>query len=104
MEQFGRHPWMLQALTGLYMQEGDRVRAEAVHAELRARAVTSPVSSYTLATSAIYLGRIDEAFEHALRSAERRDALGPIWYRWPDIEPLQAHPRYSEVLARLRGA
>ena len=103
MEQFGRHPWFLQVLTGLYMQRGDRVRAEAVHAELEARAVTSRISFYTRAVSALYLGRVDEAVAHALRSAEERDALGPIWYRWPDLGPLQAHPRYTEVLARLRG-
>ena len=103
MEQFGRHPWLLQALTGLYMQCNDRVRAEAVHAELEARAVTSRISFYTRAISALYLGRVDEAVEHALRSAEERDALGPIWYRWPDLGPLQSHPRYAEVLARLRA-
>jgi eukaryotic-like serine/threonine-protein kinase len=101
MEQFGRHPWFLQVLTGLYMQRGDRVRAEAVHAELEARAVTSRVSFYTRAVSALYLGRIEEALAHALRSAELKDAIGPIWYRWPDIEALQAHPRFPDVLARL---
>ena len=102
IDQFGRHPWFLQVLTGLYMQRGDRVRAEAVHAELEARAVTSRISFYTRAVSAIYLGRMNEALEYAIRSAEARDAIGPVWFRWPDIEPLQAHPRYPEVLARLR--
>jgi hypothetical protein len=101
MEQFGRHPWFLQVLTGLHMQRSDRVRAEAVHAELEARAVTSRISFYTRAVSAIYLGRMDEALEHAIRSAEARDAIGPVWYRWPDIEPLRAHPRFPEVLAKL---
>ena len=54
------------------------------------------------------LGRLTAALadryslEHALRSAELKDAVGPIWYRWPDIEALQAHPRYPEVLSRLR--
>ena len=103
IEQFGRHPWLLQVLTGLYMQRGDRTRAEAVHAELEARAVTSRITFYTRAVSALYLGRIDEAVDHALRSAELKDALGPIWYRWPDIEALQAHPRYAEILAGLRA-
>jgi serine/threonine-protein kinase len=103
IEQFGRHPWLLQVLTGLYMQRGDRTRAEAVHAELEARAVTSTITFYTRAVSALYLGRVDEAVEHALRSAELKDALGPIWYRWPDIEPLKARPRYGEILARLRS-
>jgi serine/threonine-protein kinase len=103
IEQFGRHPWFLQALTGLYMQRGDHVRAEAVHAELEARAVTSQISFYTRAVSATYLGRMDEALQHAIRCAEARDAIGPVWFRWPDLGPLHAHPRYPEVLARLRA-
>jgi len=103
-EQFGRHPWLLQALTGLYAQRGDRVRAEAIHAELIARALTSRVPFFSRAMSALYLGRIDEALEYALRSAEARDGPGPVWYRWPDIEPLQAHPRFPDVIARLHAS
>src|SRR5688572_1686350 len=79
------------------------VAVKVLRAELEARAVTSRVSFYTRAVSAIYLGRIDEALEHALRSAELKDAIGLVWYRWPDLEPLQTHPRYPEVLARLRA-
>jgi serine/threonine-protein kinase len=103
MEQFGRHPWLLHTLTGLYMQRGDRVRAEAVHAELEARAVTSRVTFFSRAFSSLYLGRMDDAIAHAIRSAELRDAIGPIWGRFPDLEPLQAHPRYPELLSRMRG-
>jgi len=103
MDQFGRHPWFLQTLTGLYMQRGDTRRAEAIHAEIEARAITSRISYFTRAISAIYLGRIDEAMEHAMRSAELMDGLGPIWYRWPDIEPLQRHPRYPELIAKMEA-
>ena len=103
IERFGRHPWLLQTLTGLYMQREDRERAEAVHAELAARSMTSRVPFFSRAVSALYLGRVDEAVDHAIHSAQLRDALGPLWYRWPDIEALQAHPRYPEVLARLRA-
>ena len=103
IERFGRHPWLLHSLTGLYMQQGDRVRAEAVHAELTARAVTSHVPFFSRAISACYLGRIDEALEHAIASARLRDAIGPIWFNWPDIGALQAHPRFGEVLEALRS-
>jgi hypothetical protein len=41
--------------------------------------------------------------EHAVRSAEVKDAIGPMWYRWPDLGALQAHPRYPELLARLNA-
>ena len=101
MERFGRHPWILHVLTGLYMQRGDRRRAEAVHAELEARAITSRISHFTLATSLLYLGRVDEAMEEAIQSARVRDAIGPIWWRWGDTAPLVAHPRYEELLAAM---
>ena len=101
MEMFGRHPWLLQSLTGIYVGLGERHRAEAIQAELEARAVTSRVPYFTMAISLNYLGRTDEAFAHAMQSAEANDAIGPIWYRWGDIGALQAHPRYPELLARL---
>jgi serine/threonine-protein kinase len=101
IDQFGRHPWFLQVLTGLFVQKGDRPRAEAVHAELAARALTSRVPFFSRAVSATYLGRMDEAIEHAIESARRRDALGPVWFNWGDLEPLRAHPRYPEVIAEL---
>ena len=101
MERFGRHPWFLQAMTGLFMQRGDRRRAEAVHAELEARAITANVTYFTRAISASYLGRADEAFELALESARARDGIGHIWMRFPDIEPILEHPRYQEILVAL---
>jgi serine/threonine-protein kinase len=100
VEQFGRHPWLLQVLPGLYLQQGDRTRAEAVHAELEARAVTSRIPFFSRAVSAAYLGRIDEAVDHAIHSAELGDGIGPIWRRWPDLDAVRAHPRFPEVLAR----
>jgi serine/threonine-protein kinase len=103
IEQFGRHHFLLHTLTGLYMQRGDHRRAAAVHAELEARAITSRIPHYSLAMSAMYLGRMDEAIDHAIRSAEVHDAVGPIWVRWPDLEPLRAHPRYADVLSRTRA-
>ena len=101
MERFGRHPWFLQALTGLFMQRGDKRRAEAINAELEARAVTSHVQIFSRAVSAIYLGRIDEAFELALESARLRDGIGRMWVRFPDIESILEHRRYPEILAAL---
>ncbi|HEY6830726.1 MAG TPA: protein kinase [Gemmatimonadaceae bacterium] len=101
MERFGRHPWLLQAMTGLFMQRGDRRKAEAIHVEMEARAITSNVQHFSRAVSAIYLGRIDEAFERALESAHARDGIGHMWIRFPDIEPILEHPRYPEILTAL---
>ncbi len=88
-------------MTGSFMQRGDRGSAEAIHAELEARPRTSAVPFFSLAVSAIYLGRVDEGFEYALRSAETRDGIGHMWLRFPDIEPVLAHPRYPEILAAM---
>jgi serine/threonine-protein kinase len=101
IERFGRHPWMLHAMTGLFMQRGDQRKAEAIHAELEARSVTSNVQYFCRAISAIYLGRIDEAFELALESARARDGIGHLWVRFPDIEPILTHPRYPEILVAM---
>ena len=101
MERFGRHPWFLQAMTGLFMQRGDTRKAEAIHAELEARAITSSVPFFSRAISAAYLGRPDDALEFALESAKARDGIGHMWVRFPDIEPILAHPRYPEILAAL---
>lgn len=103
MERFGRHPWMLQVMTGLFMQCGETEKAEAIHAELEARARTSSVPFFSLAVSAIYLGRIEEGFEFALRSAAARDGIGHMWARFPDIEPVLTHRRYPEILAAMGG-
>jgi serine/threonine-protein kinase len=101
MERFGRHPWMLQVMTGLFMQRGDTRKAAAIHAELEARAQTSAVPFFSLAVSAIYLGLIEEGVEYALQSATARDGIGHMWVRFPDIEPVLTHARYPEILAAM---
>jgi len=83
------------------MQRGDRRRAEAIHAELEARAQTSVIPFFSLAVSALYLGRTEEGFEFARRSAEARDAIGPMWVRFPDIDAVLSHPRYAEILGAM---
>ena len=67
------------------------------------RALTANTPSYSLAVSALYLGRTDEAMEHAMRSVERFDAIGPVWIRFPDMEALYAHPQYPELRRRIEG-
>ncbi len=99
MERFGRHPWMLQVMTGLFVQAGDRRRAEAIHAELEARAISSRIPFFSLAISATYLGWVDHAFEYALQSAHERDGIGHMWLRFRDIDGIIDHPRYPEILA-----
>jgi TolB-like protein/tRNA A-37 threonylcarbamoyl transferase component Bud32/Tfp pilus assembly protein PilF len=96
----GRHPWPLSVLASVHAGLGDARRAEAVHEELRARAISGMVESVWLARSALALGRVDEAMDHAMRSVEEREMFGPWITRFPDIEALQSHPRYPELLRK----
>lgn len=97
IDLFGRLPPLLMVLPAIYVARGDRVRAEAVYAELQARAVTSDVPSFVLAQAAMYLGRADEAMEHALASARKKDYIGPVWMRGPFSDGFRSHPRYAEL-------
>ncbi len=101
MQLFGRHPWLLQELPGMYLLRGDRARAEAIYDELKARAITSTVPHYSLAIAALRLGRIDEGLREAQQSSTLRDAIGPMLARTPGLEGLRELPAFHEVLARL---
>ena len=97
LDLFGRLPPLLMVLPAIYLARGDRARAEAVYAELQARAVTSDVPSFVLAQAAMYVGRTDEAMAHALAAARKKDYIGPVWIRGPFSEGFRSHPRYAEL-------
>ncbi len=98
---FGRMAPLLMVLPAIYLSRGDRVRAEAVYAELQARAITADVPSFALAQAAMYLGRTDEAMVHAFDSAEKKDYIGPVWIRGPFSEGFSSHPQYPELRRRM---
>jgi len=97
LQMSGRHPWVLATMTQIFVAMGDQAKAEAIHKELLARAVTGYVQCTWLAMSALSLGRIDEAMDFAFRSVTEFDAFGPWFLRWPNIEAFHAHPRYPEL-------
>ncbi len=101
INRFGRLPPLLMVLPAVYLSRGDRVRAEAVYAELQARALTSDVPSFALAHAAMYLGRADEAMAHAFTSADKKDYIGPVWVRGPFSEGFSSQPRYPELRRRM---
>jgi eukaryotic-like serine/threonine-protein kinase len=103
LDRFGRHPWLLHNLVGIYMRLDDRRRADAVYTELAARAVTSRIPHFSLAFALMYLGRLDEALDEAHRSIVANDAPGrTVWLRWGDLHLLQAHDGYDELAAAVR--
>ncbi|MCA2991644.1 hypothetical protein [Gemmatimonas sp.] len=81
LAMFGRHPLLLAAVGRSYMRIGDRRRAEAVYAELKARVETDLVVGSSLALLADALGYVDEAIEWALESVRRCDYSTPFWTR-----------------------
>ena len=85
-----------------FVMMGERAKAEAVHREIEARATSGFVQHTWRAHSALALGLVDEAMEHAIRSVTEVDAFGPWFLRWPGVEVLEAHRRYPE-LKRLIG-
>ena len=95
---FGRQTMVLQVLPEYYMAIGAPEKAEAILAELRARAVTSPVPHFAFATALFGLGRHDEALQEAIASADARDYLfhpfgSGRWHR-----ALSSHPRFPAYL------
>ncbi len=95
----GRTPWVLACLPNAYVQRGQLNLAEAIYAELQARAQTEQVSCMVLALAADQLGRTDEAIAYAIESVERSDNTGPLWTRAPLFSAaFHAHPRYPELL------
>ena len=100
LAMFGRHPFILFSVGRAYLQRGDRRRAEAVYAELKARVETDIVPGSSLAVLADSLGYLDEAIEWALESVRRCDFTAPFWTRTGIMmsEAMRAHPRHPEVL------
>ncbi len=95
----GRNPWVLACLPKAYVQRGQLNLAEAIYAELQARAQTEQVSCMVLALAADQLGRTDEAIAYAIESVARSDNTGPFWTREPLFSAaFHAHPRYPELL------
>jgi eukaryotic-like serine/threonine-protein kinase len=97
LQMSGRHPWVLATMTHIFARQGERAKAEAVHSELKSRAITGYVQHTWLSFSALALGRVDEAMDEAFLSVSEIDAFGPWFLRWPGIEPMQSHPRYAEL-------
>jgi len=97
LQSSGRHPWVLGTMAHAFAMMGERAKAEAIHGEIEARAASGFVQHTWRSYSALAIGRVDEAMEHAIRSVTETDAFGPWFLRWPGAEALLTHPRYPEL-------
>ena len=101
LEIFGRDEHLLSLLPAIYLARGERHKAEAVYAELRARAETSRVLAFALATCALTLGHADEGMAYALQSADAGGAQPIFWLRGWFNGLVASHPQYPELRRRM---
>jgi serine/threonine-protein kinase len=98
----GRMPLMVGLAAVAAAARGDVRQADAYFRELLVRFEHEPPAYSALSTSAVAAGRLDEAMEFAIRSADAHELLSRFVLYMPWFEPLRAHPRFGELRERLR--
>ena len=101
----GRHPWGLMNMACALADSGERAGAEAMYAELGARAMREYVAPFHRGYVAALIGRLDDA-EGLIREAiARRDPTVPLFGRWafghPSIARLPVMPELAEAVRLL---
>jgi TolB-like protein/Flp pilus assembly protein TadD len=97
----GRHPWAVMSLAATFADWGKAGDAEALYAELVARARRGYVQPVTLAIAAAAARIEDDAIRHAYESFKVHDPIFPLWFSkyWPYSTRLRAYPRFLEIVA-----
>ena len=105
LARFGRHPWLMMGVAYASGAAGEPDRADAIYAELAARARGEYVQPIALAVSAIGAGRDDLAIEHVREAARIRDPLLAATARFGPMFPrIRGTPAYQEILKELGWA
>ena len=100
--KFGRHPWILMAISIVAGVVGDRDTAEAAYHETKGRAALEYVQRVLLAVAALYADRREEAFEHLHAAVAERDALlAALVCDWPGFDPIRGTPEFDAVLREM---
>jgi len=93
-----RHPWFVGDLGIVEAAKGNRIGAERLQDELRARSQRTFVSPLAMAIIPTALGDLDQAVQYVEEAFEQRDPLLMAMAAWPPLENLRNDPR---VRARL---
>jgi TolB-like protein/Flp pilus assembly protein TadD len=98
----GRHPWAMATLASTLATWGRREDAQAVYAELVARAKRNYVQPSELAIAASAAGMRDEAIAHAHAAVSTRDP-GRLKFSkyWPWSLRLRQDPRFQELISEV---
>jgi eukaryotic-like serine/threonine-protein kinase len=100
LSRFGRHPWLMMGCALANGAAGRREQADALYAELVARARGEYVQPAVLASAAVGAGRRAEALRHVGEAAEIRDPLLSLTgLHWPGYSAsLRADPSFVGAL------
>jgi serine/threonine-protein kinase len=97
-----RRSVMLAVLGNTYARAGQTDRARETLAELRRWTVERHATDTDVAYVLAALGEIDEAVDCLARACEARVGLMVFLKVEPMLEPLRSHPRFIDLLRRLR--
>lgn len=96
----GRHSWSMAVLAVALADWGRHADADAIHAEMVARARRQYVPPALLSVAASAAGRKDEAIRHAQEALEIRDPACQIYFsrHFAYSARLYAYPRFRQLL------
>jgi len=98
----GRHPLSMALLAVALADCGKATEADAVYAEMQARARREYVAPTALAIAACAVAREDEAIRYARESYENRDASFLLLSRYfPFTSRLYRFPQFCENIAQM---
>ncbi len=104
-DRFGRHPWILMAVSIAAGFAGATVTTDAVYHEIKGRALLEYVQRPILAVAAANAGRREEAFAYLHEAVRDRDALmAALAIDWPGFAPLRDSPEFDMVLREMGWA
>jgi hypothetical protein len=102
LPRYGRHPWLLMALTAAYDRVDLAEEASATYDELAARSRTEYVQPAVLAIAAEHARRRGDAVAHLRRAVEIRDAvLGAFALHSPPMAKVREMPEFWDVISPL---
>ena len=97
--RIGRTPWFLMGVALAVRNAPDHSIADAIQAELTARARLDYVQPGILGIVAIAASAYDEAFRHLKHATDIRDPqFVSVCPFWPGYDPIRGDPRWPELL------
>ncbi len=103
--QFGRHPWILMAVSIASGMAGAMETAQAVYHEVKGRASLEYVQRPVQAVAALNAGHLAEAFDHLRAAVRERDSLFPaLALDWPGFDSIRGTPEFDGLLREMGWA